>query len=272
MYQSSLSALAAPSDGVESHTASLSGYDLVTLLYDGFLEHLHLAVQATERGDVCAKVCYIGKSLQILTEGLQANLDIKAGGDLAKNLDALYGYCGVRLIQANAKNDPAILREVYRLIEPLVVAWKQNRPFIEQPSLQEKSGNIVSSDNDQVDRLCSTRVAGASTYSSLVSQGYDMSQQLIDYYKAIEDSSRQMLDAAKREDWDQVVRFEGVCAVLIEQLRERAQDEFLQPEQRAEKTRIMQRILSNDAQIRYLAEPWLNHFEQNMDGQQRYLH
>jgi len=99
-----------------------------------------------------------------------------------------------------------------------------------------------------------------------------MSQLLIDYYKAIEDSSACMLDAAKSEDWDQVVRFEGACAVLIEQLRDRASQEQLLPEQRAEKTRIMQRILNNDAQIRYLAEPWLMHCEQNLGEQRDYLH
>lgn len=99
-----------------------------------------------------------------------------------------------------------------------------------------------------------------------------MSQLLIDYYKAIENSSAKMLDAAKVEDWEQVVRFEGACAVLIEQLRERAQNEQLLPEQRAEKTRIMQRILNNDAQIRYLAEPWLMHCEQSQEGSQQYLH
>lgn len=99
-----------------------------------------------------------------------------------------------------------------------------------------------------------------------------MPQHLIDYYKAIEDSSAKMLDAARMEDWEQVVRFEGACAVLIEQLRDRAAREELMPEQRSEKTRIMQRILQNDAQIRYLAEPWLTHCEQNMDGQRPYLH
>ena len=46
-----------------------------------------------------------------------------------------------------------------------------------------------------------------------------MPQMLIDFYKAIEDSSAKMLEAAKAEDWDGVVRFEGACAVLIEQLR-----------------------------------------------------
>jgi flagellar protein FliT len=103
-------------------------------------------------------------------------------------------------------------------------------------------------------------------------QEITMSQQLIEYYKAIEDSSAKMLDAAKSENWDQVVHFEGACAVLIEQLRNRAAQEQLQPEQRAEKTRIMQRILNNDAQIRYLAEPWLMHCEQNLDGPRQYLH
>jgi flagellar protein FliT len=95
---------------------------------------------------------------------------------------------------------------------------------------------------------------------------------LIDYYKAIENSSRQMLDAAKDEDWDQVVRFEGACAVLIEQLRARAHNEELLPEQRPEKARIMQRILQNDAQIRYLAEPWLALFEQKFDEPHQLLH
>ena len=99
-----------------------------------------------------------------------------------------------------------------------------------------------------------------------------MSQMLIDYYKAIEDSSLKMLDAAKAEDWEQVVRFEGACAVLIEQLRARAHSEQLQPNERTEKTRIMQRILQNDAQIRYLAEPWLAHCEQQFEGSQQFLH
>ena len=99
-----------------------------------------------------------------------------------------------------------------------------------------------------------------------------MQQMLIDYYRAIEDSSRKMLEAAKAEDWDEVVRLEGACAVLIEQLRYSARNQDLLPEQRAEKTRIMQRILNNDAQVRYLAEPWLTHFEKKFDSLQQLLH
>ena len=68
-----------------------------------------------------------------------------------------------------------------------------------------------------------------------------MSQMLIDYYKAIEDSSSKMLEAAKVKDLDGVMRYEGVCAVLIEQLRYKCRVEELAPEHQHEKTRIMQR-------------------------------
>ena len=95
---------------------------------------------------------------------------------------------------------------------------------------------------------------------------------LIDYYKAIEDSSARMRDAAKAENWDEVARFEGACAVLIEQLRHKASSEDLLPEQRSEKIRIMQRILQNDAQIRDLVEPWLTHFEQKFETKPQLLH
>jgi len=99
-----------------------------------------------------------------------------------------------------------------------------------------------------------------------------MSKDLLDFYKSIEESSRQMLDAAKSQDWEQVVRCEGVCAVLIEQLRASGRTEQLLPEQRMEKNKIMRRILFNDAQIRYLAEPWLDRMDDQTMGPQAFLH
>jgi flagellar protein FliT len=99
-----------------------------------------------------------------------------------------------------------------------------------------------------------------------------MSQKLIDYYRAIEVASQQMLDAAKADDWDGVVRLEGACAVLIEQLRYASTSKELPKENRAEKSGIMLRILANDAQIRYLAEPWMAHFEKKFEGLQQMPH
>jgi flagellar protein FliT len=84
---------------------------------------------------------------------------------------------------------------------------------------------------------------------------------LLDYYKAIENASQQMLVAAQMENWDQVVQLESTCAVLIEQLRGKARNNKLSSEERREKLRIMQRILRTDAEIRLLAEPWLSDIE-----------
>jgi len=96
---------------------------------------------------------------------------------------------------------------------------------------------------------------------------------LIDYYKAIEGASLQMLEAAQMEDWDQVVRLEGACAVLIEQLRAESRKQDLPPAAKAEKQRIMLSILRHDAVIRQLAEPWLADIDCMLGGQQpRQLH
>ena len=89
-----------------------------------------------------------------------------------------------------------------------------------------------------------------------------MPETLYDYYQAIETASRQMLEAAQTEHWDQVVRYEGACAVLIEQLRHKARSAELSGEERKDKARIMQRILRNDAEVRLLAEPWLSELDQ----------
>ena len=92
-----------------------------------------------------------------------------------------------------------------------------------------------------------------------------MAHSLLDYYKAIERTSQQMLVAAHAEDWDQVVRLEGACAVLIAQLRYKSRDTDLAPDERKEKVQIMQRILRTDAEIRCLAEPWLADLAQIID-------
>ena len=84
---------------------------------------------------------------------------------------------------------------------------------------------------------------------------------MLDYYKAIEAKSAEMLSAALQQNWDSVVECEQSCAVLIGELRVQSQEVQLTAVQRKEKTRIMQNILRNDAQIRVLAEPWLASLE-----------
>ena len=83
----------------------------------------------------------------------------------------------------------------------------------------------------------------------------------MDCYRAIEAASQQMLEAAQMADWNEVVRHEGACGVLIEQLRQRALAETMTAAERIDKTRIMQQILRNDAQVRLLIEPWVGELD-----------
>ena len=103
-----------------------------------------------------------------------------------------------------------------------------------------------------------------------------MNTELLSYYEAIEQASCDMLAAAKSGDWDAVVRLEGACVLLISQLKHKAQepgetgreDPLAQAAART-KSRIMQRILVNDAEIRHLAEPWLQDLEDTLSGRRQ---
>ena len=100
----------------------------------------------------------------------------------------------------------------------------------------------------------------------------ELGRTLLGYYEAIEQASHDMLEAARTGDWDTVVKLEGACAVLIAQLKHAAAGRELAPDEAKLKTRIMQRILVNDAQIRNLAEPWLDDLDRLLSGSPRTLH
>ena len=107
-----------------------------------------------------------------------------------------------------------------------------------------------------------------------------MQPELLNYYEAIERASTDMLEAARAGHWDEVVKLEGACVLLISQLKHAAQApadgaaaEPASARQTAQiKSRIMQRILLNDAEIRHLAEPWLQDLEDTLAGRRQTLH
>ena len=99
-----------------------------------------------------------------------------------------------------------------------------------------------------------------------------MPSQLLNYYEAIEKASQDMLEAARGGNWDAVVKLEGACAVLISQLKHAAAQQNLPSEEAQLKSRIMQRILVNDAEIRHLAEPWLQDLDDALAGRRQVLH
>ena len=122
---SSRSASAYKRVAVETGVAQASPHQLVTLLFEALIGHVGRARAALARGDVACKGAEITKAVRILDEGLKPALNLTQGGDIAANLNGLYGYCVLRLTHANVHNDDAVLTEVIKVIEPLADGWKQ---------------------------------------------------------------------------------------------------------------------------------------------------
>jgi flagellar protein FliS len=96
--------------------------ELVVMLYDGALRFLAQAQDGMARRDIKARHLALDRTLAIIGH-LQSTLDLDRGGALAGELDRLYSYMCVRLLEGAARTDPAALREVSGLLANLRDAW-----------------------------------------------------------------------------------------------------------------------------------------------------
>ena len=111
--------------GVQSGVESASPHTLINMLFDGLIQSLNAARGAMQRCDVTEKGRQIGKAVRILEEGLKGGLNPAQGGEIARNLGALYDYCVSRLTLANMRNDVALVEEVVHLITPVAQSWSE---------------------------------------------------------------------------------------------------------------------------------------------------
>jgi flagellar protein FliS len=113
-----------------AEAADRSGHELVALLFDGLLGAIARARGAVQQGDVENKGKAIGHAMRIIGEGLRAGLNLREGGQLARDLNDLYGYVELRLTQANLRNDDAALLECATLLKTLQQAWSEIAPQV----------------------------------------------------------------------------------------------------------------------------------------------
>jgi flagellar protein FliS len=108
--------------GLEAEVSNASPHRLIQLLFAGVLDRLAVAQGAMARGDIPLKGQQISKAIAIIS-GLRSSLDMDAPGDLPTNLDQLYEYMEVRLVQSSARNDLDALSEVTELLKTLKSGW-----------------------------------------------------------------------------------------------------------------------------------------------------
>jgi len=108
--------------GLETSIASANPHRLILMLYEGAIRQATSAKQAVKSKNLPEKGKRISKLIRLVGE-LDDSLNLEAGGEVAANLKALYAYICRRLVEANLRNDTAILDEISGLLEELRQGW-----------------------------------------------------------------------------------------------------------------------------------------------------
>ena len=97
---------------------------LIVMLYDEAIVALNTAVDAAASGDIETRCNAVNAAIEIVGT-LYMTLDIERGGDVARNLGAIYAHIINRLPQVNLNRDPRIADEAIALLKPLRASWNE---------------------------------------------------------------------------------------------------------------------------------------------------
>lgn len=95
---------------------------VVVKLYEGALRFIRVARTHQEAGNIAGRASSIAKALAIVNE-LQHSLNLEVGGEIARNLDALYFFVTDRLLEANLRGTVAPLDAASGVLSTLNEAW-----------------------------------------------------------------------------------------------------------------------------------------------------
>ncbi len=107
---------------VQGGVEGASPHRLVQMLMEGALEKILAAKGFMANKDVAKKGEQISWAISII-DSLRSCLNLEVGGEFARNLLNLYNYMEQRLLEANIKNDPALLDEVGKLMLQIKSGW-----------------------------------------------------------------------------------------------------------------------------------------------------
>ncbi|SMF95718.1 flagellar protein FliS [Methylomagnum ishizawai] len=119
---------------LDAGVAYADPHTLIAMLFDGLQDRIAVAKGSIGRGAYGEKARVIGNAIEILNY-LQSCLDPGQGGDIAINLDRLYGYMIERLFLASSRNDIAMLDEVGDLVREIKEGWDGIREVVRAGAL-----------------------------------------------------------------------------------------------------------------------------------------
>ncbi|WP_045860437.1 flagellar export chaperone FliS [Teredinibacter purpureus] len=107
---------------MEQRADELSSYQVISLLLAGAMERVSQAKTCVREGNEADKAVLMAKLIGIIN-GLRQSLDMRAGGDIATNLDILYNYMSERLSTCSGPEEMIALSEVGKLIDNVKQGW-----------------------------------------------------------------------------------------------------------------------------------------------------
>ena len=108
--------------GMRNTVEESSPHRLIQLMMEHAVAKMNFARGHIERGEVAEKGMAIGDAISVIN-GLQASLNHKADAKMSANFDSLYEYMMRRLLEANLRDDVAIIDEISGLMLDLKGAW-----------------------------------------------------------------------------------------------------------------------------------------------------
>ncbi len=97
--------------------------ELLLKTYEEILSMLNIAGMAIDEHNVTVKANAISKVTNALAV-LKASIDFERGGEIAKNLDALYAFCIDTLIKASARDDKQAVDDVKGIVNDVYTGFK----------------------------------------------------------------------------------------------------------------------------------------------------
>ncbi len=108
----------------KTSVGTASKEQILLMLYQAAIKNCKKAIEAIDQKQIAKKGEYIGKLQDIVIE-LNNSLDHEVGGDVAKELTALYDYILFSTTQANLKIDKAPLESVLKILNTLYDGWTE---------------------------------------------------------------------------------------------------------------------------------------------------
>lgn len=122
--------------------------ELTALLYEALLDHLEEAKQLIIKNQFLKaneKLQRCNDILQRLGVGLKYE-----AGPIAEQLDGIYNYAALQIIQANRTKDYVLIDEVLQVLGPIVQAW--NKAMKMNHAAPSKSARKLSAYESQIMR------------------------------------------------------------------------------------------------------------------------